>query len=429
MPVDGIGVAWGDPMPRIHSHAHNGRPHPGPSAAEGDPRFLLYAHDSWGLGHLRRNLTLATALTEAFPAASVLIVTGSPCATIFPCPDRVELIKLPSVTKDEDGAYVPRTLPGSIHFTLELRRRLLLETFEAFDPHLIIVDHQVLGLGGEALGMLRAAKRRGVRTILGMRDVVDSARSVSLEWSSADCWWALTDGYDKICIYGSPEVFDPCSEYELPDPMVERLEFTGYVVRPTPPASRRPLPATRPQALVTMGGGQDGGRFIDRYLDSLAVEPADWDSVIITGPLLDSREARRIKRRASLLPHTTVHRFHSDLPRLLEDSRAVVAMAGYNTCAEVLMSGTPTVYLPRTFPRQEQVIRATRLANLGLAQSLVDPTPAELRAAVARAIVQPGVDADVPSLDGCRRLCDVAGRLLSRERELAPPRDAQAFVS
>jgi len=52
-------------------------------------RFLLYSHDSWGLGRLRRCLTLAAGLTRAFPRAEVLLITGSPCATLFPTPERV----------------------------------------------------------------------------------------------------------------------------------------------------------------------------------------------------------------------------------------------------------------------------------------------------------------------------------------------------
>ena len=42
------------------------------------PRILLYSHDTFGLGHLRRSRTIAQALVSAFPDASALILTGSP---------------------------------------------------------------------------------------------------------------------------------------------------------------------------------------------------------------------------------------------------------------------------------------------------------------------------------------------------------------
>lgn len=383
------------------------------SRAGGAPRFMLYSHDSWGLGHLRRSLNIASGLTAAFPDSNALIVTGSPCAMCFPAPPRVDMIKLPSVSKDAGGRYVPRSLSGPLPPVLRLRRRLLLESFRTFAPHLLIVDHQALGLHGEALGMLREARRQGTRTLFGMRDIVDSPDVVERQLGSPECRWALAEGYDRLCVYGSPEVFDPRVEYPNPPEVAARAELTGYVVRPPAVRSRRPFPALRPQVVVTTGGGEDGAERISAYLDALALGPVDWDSTLITGPLLSAAEARRIRRRARLLEApVTIHGFHPDLPRLLRDSDAVVAMAGYNTAAEVLLAGKPAVFLPRTFPRREQLIRAQRLARLGLAQSLVDPAPDELREAVLKALTTTD-SGRLPDLEGRHRLCEIAGELLS----------------
>jgi predicted glycosyltransferase len=40
------------------------------------PRILMYSHDSYGLGHLRRTLSLAQAFVEHNPGLGVLILTG-----------------------------------------------------------------------------------------------------------------------------------------------------------------------------------------------------------------------------------------------------------------------------------------------------------------------------------------------------------------
>ena len=76
-------------------------------------RVLLYSHDSWGLGHLRRGLAIADAITTWFANADVLIITGSPCATQFELPARCDVLKLPAVSKDLQGLYIPRKLSGS----------------------------------------------------------------------------------------------------------------------------------------------------------------------------------------------------------------------------------------------------------------------------------------------------------------------------
>jgi len=52
-------------------------------------RVLLYSHDTFGLGHLRRSRAIASALTAANPGMSALILTGSPVAGRFAFPERV----------------------------------------------------------------------------------------------------------------------------------------------------------------------------------------------------------------------------------------------------------------------------------------------------------------------------------------------------
>jgi hypothetical protein len=44
---------------------------------DSNPGVLMYSHDSYGLGHLRRTLELAKAFVEHDSGLSVLILTGS----------------------------------------------------------------------------------------------------------------------------------------------------------------------------------------------------------------------------------------------------------------------------------------------------------------------------------------------------------------
>ena len=69
------------------------------------PRVMLYSHDTFGLGHLRRSRALAGAITAADPSASALILTGSPVAGRFAFPSRVDHMRLPGVIKRSDGSY------------------------------------------------------------------------------------------------------------------------------------------------------------------------------------------------------------------------------------------------------------------------------------------------------------------------------------
>lgn len=397
-------------------------------------RFLLYSHDSWGLGHLRRTLAIAGALTSRFDRANVLIITGSPCATQFDLPLNCDVLKLPSISKDAEGNYVPRSLDSDIKDTIQLRSRLILEAYRAFQPHLILVDHQLTGLRSEALDMLREARASGRKTVYGMRDVLDTPEAVRREWDSHDCHWALKHGYDRICVYGSPEVFDPRRHYPMLASRRCITEFSGYVVAPVGAATRPPVTSLRPTVLVTLGGGQDGEQRLETYLAALAIRPATWDSHIIAGPLMDRQRVRHYKCQVpgmGLAERVRISRFHSNIPRLLQGADAVVAMAGYNSCAEILQSGVPAVFLPRTFPRKEQLIRARRLQEMGLGTCVEELDPVKLRCAVEQALLPTGKRPDnywFP-LDGVDGLCDIVRTLLSKPREIPAKRRLAAGLS
>ena len=338
-------------------------------------RVMMHSHDSFGLGHLRRSLTLAGELVSKEAGTTVLITTGSPCATHFELPPGVEIVKLPSVTKDEAGAYTPRTL-GTMDLVDQLRRTILMQVFEAFRPELLIVDHQPVGLRGELIDVLRRCREMGTRTILGMRDVIDEPERVAREWGTPLVREALGSLYDRVCVYGSPEIFDPRIQYPIPPELGQRVEFVGYVVREGTRREPEDRDEFRPQVLITMGGGEDGEHLVMTYLAGLERQPVTWDSNFVLGPLMNRARARKIKRAARRMTGVSVRGFYSDLPRLLSESDAVVSMAGYNTVCEILSTRVSSVLLPRAHPRKEQLIRAQRLEELGLARAVVDPTPA-----------------------------------------------------
>ncbi len=129
------------------------------------PRIMLYSHDTFGLGHLRRSRALAQAITQEDPAASALILTGSPVAGRFDFPRRVDHVRLPGVTKRRDGSYVSQTMGMDIDETTELRSALIRSTAEQYDPDVLIVDKEPTGFRGELMPTLEMLHAEG-RTML-----------------------------------------------------------------------------------------------------------------------------------------------------------------------------------------------------------------------------------------------------------------------
>jgi predicted glycosyltransferase len=111
---------------------------------------------------------------------------------------------------------------------------------------------------------------------------------------------------------------------------------------------------------------------------------------------------------------------------------AVVALAGYNTVCEVLGAGTPAVLVPRNGLRQEQKIRASRFASLGIFEQLpLDAlAPASLADALRRALARGRIEPPGQPLDGLARLVLEIERLLPKAADSEAPRlDERAAAS
>jgi predicted glycosyltransferase len=81
-----------------------------------------------------------------------------------------------------------------------------------------------------------------------------------------------------------------------------------------------------------------------------------------------AREA--IHARAHVLDNVEVIDFENNMSQLMTGAIGVVAMGGYNTFCDILSYDKRAIIVPRTHPRQEQLIRATRAQDLGLVTML-----------------------------------------------------------
>ncbi len=70
-----------------------------------DAKVLIYSHDSFGLGHLRRCRTIAHSLVDTYKGMSVMIISGSPVISQFDFRSRVSFITVPGVVKLRNGDY------------------------------------------------------------------------------------------------------------------------------------------------------------------------------------------------------------------------------------------------------------------------------------------------------------------------------------
>ena len=341
-----------------------------------DGRILIYSHDTFGLGHLRRCRAIAHSLVENFKHLSVLILSGSPIIGSFDFRTRVDFVRIPGVIKLRNGEYTSLNLHLDIEQTLSMRASIIKHTAEIFDPDVFIVDKEPVGLRGEVLETLEMLKPRGTRLVLGLRDVMDEPRLLVPEWERKNVLPALRDIYDEIWVYGLPQVCNPLEGMSLPLKVRQKIVYTGYLHREVPSQGAPPrLPeiTNKPYLLVTPGGGGDGEALVEWVLRAYEEDPLlPYPALLVLGPFMQPERQAEFMDRAAMLKRVDAITFHSHLETLVARAAGVVAMGGYNTFCEVLSMDKRALIVPRTAPRQEQFIRASRAAALGLVSMLAD---------------------------------------------------------
>jgi len=338
-------------------------------------RILIYSHDSFGLGHLRRCRSIAHSLVARYKGLSVLILSGSPIIGSFDFKARVDFVRIPGVIKLKDGEYTSLGLHIDLEQTLQMRESIIYHTAMTFKPDIFLVDKEPTGLQGEVRSTLEMLNKQGCVNVLGLRDVMDETEQLKIEWARKKVPPVLARLYHDIWVYGLEKMGSPIDGLGLPQSTIDKIAYTGYLGREIP-SDRNwvpPIDMETPFILVTAGGGGDGVDMVDwvlRAYESGAKLP--HRAIIVTGPFMPPAEQQDFHERCDALADVEIISFDSHIELLMKKSIAIVAMGGYNTFCEILTLDKPALIVPRSVPRQEQLIRAERAVKLGLV-SMLDP--------------------------------------------------------
>ena len=382
-------------------------------------RILIYSHDSFGLGHLRRCRTIAHALVDQFAGLKVLIVSGSPIIGSFDFKSRVDFVRIPGVVKLRGGDYTSLSDHIDLSQTLQLRASIMEQTADTFSPDLFIVDKEPLGLRGEVTQTLKKLRGKGVRTVLGLRDILDDPVLLNKEWDHRGTPRNLEAWYDEIWVFGSRSMGNPLAELGVSEAGLQSMIYTGYLRRAVPSIARAPVSLPRePFLLVTPGGGGDGETLVDWVLNALEQKPRPAKPVVIVlGPFMPQAVRQQFQLRAEALKGVQTIVFNSNMELLMERAAGVVAMGGYNTFCEILSLDKPALLIPRSMPRMEQTLRAHRASSLGLV-SMLDGDGDRSADAMAQALrglerqSLPSVAGADQILSGLDVICERTHRLL-----------------
>ena len=341
-------------------------------------RILVYTHNAIGLGHAVRTMAVISGIRAARPHLDWLVLSGTSVPQIF-LREGVEVVKLPGLRHalDRPGQpYIPRLLKSfTLEAVLDWRRRLIRECLKSYRPDVIMMEHSLVGLMGEADLLLAARIPRGPAA--GGLGLVHLSRGIY----RASPQPLLPPGphprlppgtnilqlFDAFYVLEDPAVVDLNREHLGREPALEaKIRYFGRIaarnrgeLNPTHDPFRTPPFGKEPFVLIVLGRY---GRILDLHLrlleacHHLGLHP-ERQVLVVGDPYLNP------EIWAALKAHPAAHRarfveFTPDLVEVMARADLVVCRAGYNSVNEVLLTGVRALVIPEPHPSGEQERRA-----------------------------------------------------------------------
>jgi predicted glycosyltransferase len=410
-----------------------------------EKRIVFYSQHLVGVGHHFRNLQIVRALARDH---EVHFVDGGRPIPGAETPESVTLIRLTPIFLTPQG-LASEDPTRHIEGVLEERQRVLSEAMGRICPDVFMIEFFPFDrwmLRPELIPAIEAARSVNpeVKVICSLRDIPARARTTALSGPPMpeahlvgnrlrfysvpfggrrhqDMYMArryyeevcptLNACFDALLIHGDPRITRLEDYFPWVDDIAIPIVYTGYVSEKLN-GERRILDENSSEGgrrfvLVSAGGGLDGYELAApcveawrRLCEQDAVEGREM--VIFSGLFVEDAPYEALKQMCADGPFR-LERFAPNFLQWMQAADLSISRAGYNTCMNVLETGTRAVFVPSRLS-EDQDVRARRLADLGLAE-VISPevlTPRRIANAILRGLSRPPADHDL-ALDGAER--------------------------
>jgi predicted glycosyltransferase len=341
--------------------------------------FVIFQYSN-GIGHLARSSTIASALSSI--AHVTMFSGGRPIKGYLP-PAGVDFVQLPAIRwgTAADEPAVPVDPGYTMAETERKRSKLLVDNFLRLKPKIIVIEYFFFGLkrfGNTLNELFDVINQEQERPI-----IICSNRTYPMRpWDAntdADAAWIneqLRENFSGVFHHADPRLFPlaslgPYLQSALSGVMVWQ---TGFIRRPLAQRDDNSRPSNG--LLLTVGGGSAlGAKLLIRWIKAAKAGSPDLLPVnAVCGPLMDVDDLELV--RAEQDENVTVYDSVSNMDELIDSSRAIVCMGGYNTLVEALSLRKPVLAFPHG-ELGDQVFQVNALYSQGLLlrgdQSLSEP--------------------------------------------------------
>lgn len=360
--------------------------------------LLFYCQHVLGMGHLMRSKALVEGLVDDF---AVTFLNGGELIPGFTFPSQVEVINLPPLTSDAAFTSIQAGVGQRLEEIMSARANLLMETYTRLQPDLLVIELFPFGrkkFAFELMPLLARIRQDGSTTkvVCSLRDIMVSRRD---QWKHELRACRLLNRYfDLLLIHADPTFQRLEESFGQVAALTTPTLYTGYVaqhdVAEGETAHEPLLPVQHPLLVASIGGGRVGSEllFATAAASSQLAPTFPHQLLMFTGPYLPDAEFAQLRASVADQSHIVLQRYTTQFLHYLTQADLSLSMAGYNTCMNLLTTGTRALVLPFTGgDNDEQSIRAVKLAQMG-AVGLLHPaelTPTRLAERITQQLMAP----------------------------------------
>jgi predicted glycosyltransferase len=346
-------------------------------------KAMFYCQHVLGMGHLIRSAEIVRGLANN--GFKVSFLNGGEIVEGFKLFADIELVNLPPIKSDAEFRELQ---VADSELTLEEikteRCRRILAEYERLQPDVLIIELFPFGRRKFAFELIPLLNRirddKRTKVVCSLRDILVSKRDQT-RFEDQVCNW-MNKYFDLLLVHSDPqfqrleETFPRASQIQCP------IRYTGFVVQ-QPEDIELIRDNTGLTILVSIGGGRVGCELLEASIaaSELIANEHPHRLQIFTGPYLPAEDFNRLRQLAGEKPNIRIERFTPNFLDHLQHADLSISMAGYNTCMNLLTTGTPALVLPFAGNNnEEQTIRANKLERLETVTVLRDGdlTPAVL---------------------------------------------------
>lgn len=391
------------------------------------PRVLIYCQHVLGMGHLIRSMAIARALKNC----AVTFINGGESLSGVDVPAWIRIENLPSISSDSEFKKLNIHDQGmTLEEVKQTRKHRLLELYESIRPDVLLIELFPFGrkqFAFELLPLLAHIRLAGssTRVVCSLRDILvtkpDQVRHE--DWVVS----LMNRYFDLLLIHSDPtfqtldETFSRCSDLQCD------VQYTGFVTQDSETLSdshaiEPALPSNDiPLVLASVGGGRVGYELLDSSIRASAVliRRLPHRMLLFTGPYMPEQQYAQLHHLAAQHSHIQVRRFTSSFESFMHQADLSISMAGYNTCMNLLKTGTRALVLPFTgHKNDEQTIRARKLEQRGILKVLKpeDLIPEQLAAEIMTSLTAPYPDQHSIDTEGGNHTAAAIERLATQPR-------------